>query len=154
MTGELEFFRKRFVGGFNREDVVKYITKLSKERNEWQAAKEEADQNAKALSDEIARLRLELDAARREASEGFAYKATVLENAAGTFAKLENAFGSLRSDLGTTVESICVEFDQARKTMTSIPALFEQADKNLKELHASCESERKAAVDAMNSITK
>jgi len=61
MKGEKEFFRKRFFGGFNRNDVIKYIAKIAEERNEAIAAKEKAEKNARALAEEIKKLRGEGD---------------------------------------------------------------------------------------------
>jgi len=57
MEGEKEFFRKRFFGGFNREDVIKYITGLANERNEAIEAKEKAEKKARALAEEVKKLR-------------------------------------------------------------------------------------------------
>jgi len=59
VTGEKEFFRKRFFGGFNRDDVIKYITKLAEERNDALAAKEKAERKARALAEEVQKLRME-----------------------------------------------------------------------------------------------
>ena len=57
MKGEKEFFRKRFFGGFNREDVVKYIAKIADERNEALAAQEKAETKAQELAEELRILR-------------------------------------------------------------------------------------------------
>ena len=57
MVGEKEFFRKRFFGGFNRNDVIKYIAKIAEERNEAIAAKEKAEKEARALAEELRKLR-------------------------------------------------------------------------------------------------
>jgi len=57
MKGEKEFFRKRFFGGFNREDVVKYIAKIADERNEALAAQETAEKKVQELTEELSRLR-------------------------------------------------------------------------------------------------
>ena len=56
MKGEKEFFRKRIFGGFNREDVVKYIAKIADERNDAIAAKEKAERELKALGEELKKL--------------------------------------------------------------------------------------------------
>ena len=61
MKGEKEFFRKRFFGGFNREDVIKYIAKIAEERNEAITAKEKAETDARALADEVKKLREEIE---------------------------------------------------------------------------------------------
>lgn len=159
MTGEIEFFRKRFVGGFNRQDVVNYISKLAKERNEWYTAKENAEkeaekaaQNTQSLNNEIAKLnneiaalRHELERARQEVRESREYKVIALEAAAVTFARLGSSFESLSGDFDTTIESICTEFDQARKTVMSLPGFLARAGDGLKELQAACEAEKKNA---------
>ena len=146
LTGEIEYFRKRFVGGFNRQDVIDYIAKLAQERNDWCEAKERADRDVQALSNEVATLRLELEKARQEARESREYKAAMLESVAVTVSKLEAAFEHVRLDFDTTVESICTEFDQARKTITSLPGHLARAGEGLKIVHAACDAERKQSV--------
>jgi len=66
MAEEISYFRKRFLGGFNREDVIRYITKLTKERNGLRDAKEAADEEARAIADEIEPLRKEIAEVRGE----------------------------------------------------------------------------------------
>ena len=61
MKGEKEYFRKKVFGGFNRDDVIKYIARIADERNEAIAAKEKAQKDAKALADEIKQLREQLN---------------------------------------------------------------------------------------------
>ena len=53
MSGEKEFFRKRFFGGFNRDDVIKYITRIADERNEAVAARQKALKEIQTLKDEL-----------------------------------------------------------------------------------------------------
>jgi len=62
MKGEIEFFRKRFFGGFNRKDVINYIGKLAQERNENRAALERAEKSAQTMANA-------LDAKSREVDE-------------------------------------------------------------------------------------
>ena len=69
MKGEKEFFRKRFFGGFNREDVVKYIAKIANERNDALAAQEKAESEALGLTEEMRVLREEQDRHISEAVE-------------------------------------------------------------------------------------
>jgi len=52
MTGEIVHFRKRFIGGFNRDDVTAYITKITKERNDSITAKEKAEREVLVLRGE------------------------------------------------------------------------------------------------------
>lgn len=150
MTGEVEYFRKRFVGGFNREDVVKYISKLAQERNDWRAAKEKADLDMQALGDRIAALENEIRISEQEVRAAREYKAAELEAAAGIFSQLEAAFGNLCRDLETTTESICTELDQARRTITALPAYLEQAGRGIRELQMICLQERNQPPEALS----
>ena len=144
MTGEIEFFRKRFVGGFNRQDVINYISKLAKERNDYRVAKEKAEQEAQELADENARLRTEIEAAMREAREGREYKATTLAAAATTFSELEASFLKLYNNFREASRSVCEDIDKARETVTSLPSVLEHAGESFRELQAICNAERDA----------
>ena len=146
MTGEIEFFRKRFVGGFNRQDVVNYISKLAQERNDYREAKEKADQDIHALNDYIAALRVEVDAAKREAREGREYKVAALDSAMNTFTALEAAFEHLCGRLETATQSVYAELDIARDTVAALPAILAQAGDGIRELHATCGAEKDAFV--------
>jgi len=55
MTGEIVSFRKKFIGGFNRDDVTAYITKITKERNESLKAKDKAEREVLVLRGEMNR---------------------------------------------------------------------------------------------------
>ena len=59
MTGEINYFRKRFFGGFNREDVVSYIARVAKERNALAIAKDKAENDLHLLASEVDALRFE-----------------------------------------------------------------------------------------------
>lgn len=143
MTGEIEFFRKRFVGGFNRQDVINYITKLAQERNDFREAKEKAEQDALALSAEVDGLRDEVEKVRREGRE---YRVAALDAAVNTFTDLESAFGNLCSDMETTTESIFTELDQARRTISSLPDVLKRAGDGIKLLKSACETEKDATL--------
>jgi hypothetical protein len=69
MKGEIEFFRKRFFGGFNRDDVVKYISKLAQERNESRIALERAEKDARNLARMLEAKEKELTLLRAELEE-------------------------------------------------------------------------------------
>ena len=64
MEGEKEFFRKRFFGGFNREDVIKYIAKIANERNEALAAQEKAEKELNEARTAQEKAEKELDETR------------------------------------------------------------------------------------------
>ena len=146
MTGEIEFFRKRFVGGFNRKDVVGYISKLAKERNTYREAKEAAEQEVSALKGELESLRIEIEAARQEAREGREYKVATLEAASQSFAELEESFKKLYVDLKAASERTCEDIDKARDTVTSLPSVLERAGEGFRELQEAYSAERNAVI--------
>ena len=61
MTGEVQFIKKQMFGGFNREDVVEYVAKIAKERNEAREANAEAQEKIEVLVSEISDLLVELE---------------------------------------------------------------------------------------------
>lgn len=60
MRGEIVRFRRKFFGGFNRDDVAAYIAKLAEERNEGLAAAESAQSEIQRLKSEVSRLKKKL----------------------------------------------------------------------------------------------
>jgi chromosome segregation ATPase len=175
MLGEISFFRKRFLGGFNRQDVVDYISKLAKERNEYRDAKDKAVQDARALASEVNSLRQELEATRRTANE---YKVETLETAAKTFAELESTFLSMLSEVETaaagvnaeieratagisaeidrTTAGICAEMEKAKSgicaelvaaggAVAGVPSKLERAGERFAELREALAAEKAAA---------
>ena len=69
MSGEANYFRKRFLGGFNQQDVVDYVSKLAGERNEQREAREKAERELRQLSNELETLRAELEGAKQRCSD-------------------------------------------------------------------------------------
>ena len=74
MSGEKELFRKRFIGGFNRKDVINYIATIKNERKESIEAKERAEKEVADLRRYVAYLIGELK--KRDAAEATATAAT------------------------------------------------------------------------------
>jgi len=114
MTGEIDFFRKRFIGGFDRNDVVDYIAKLSNERNAIAEERDNALQEIKELSTQVESLRQEVFSTKRYAES---FRVEALENAKITLLELETDFESLR--LGVKA-SISGAFDQLREAISTI----------------------------------
>jgi len=69
MTGEVLYFRKRFIGGFNRDDVVAYISKISTERNEAIAAKEEYQAKVEKLNELVSENCMKREETERELAQ-------------------------------------------------------------------------------------
>jgi len=69
VAGEIIHFRKRFIGGFNRDDVVAYITKISNERNEALEEKEEYQAKIEKLNELISEHCMKKDETERELAQ-------------------------------------------------------------------------------------
>ena len=137
MTGEIMFFRKRFFGGFNRKDVVKYIAMLAEERNELAAAKDKAENDAKALAREVAALRLEKDEAVRLINEDIERKSSVFETAGNTIREFQTVFGELSEEIKAAAEEVRNELKNAEVTVDKLPEALEQTGSRLDELKAA-----------------
>jgi len=66
MAGEIIHFRKRFIGGFNRDDVVAYISKVSTARNEAIEANEESQAKIEKLNELISENCMKREETERE----------------------------------------------------------------------------------------
>jgi len=146
MEGEIKFFRKRFIGGFNRQDVIEYVAGLSMERDEYIAAKERAERYAQMLSEEIVALKHELKEAIRVASE---YKTNVLDSAITILAELESNYRDVRAEIEVTSADICAELDVARNAVTAVPTTFRHAGEQFSKLWAVLDTEKNVIEDMM-----
>ena len=124
MTGEIKFFRKRFIGGFNRQDVVDYIAILAKERDANLALKEKAQKDAQKLVDEIALLRYERDEARRLVDE---YKSEVLDAARRTLSEFEASFEAICTGFEEESVNICEQLEAAQSIIALFPSAIKEA---------------------------
>lgn len=134
MAGEISYFRKRFLGGFNREDVIDYIEKLAQERNKLQAEKTAAEQRLMQLSGELETLRREIEEARRTEFEDRENKIAAVIAALRTFADLETTLSDLSQDVFKISERAREEFGAARKNIAELPTILEQADRRFAEI--------------------
>ena len=76
MTGEIQFIKKQIFGGFNRKDVVAYVAKMARERNEAREANKEITEKMDELVSEIETLKLELEKSKtRPDRQSFRHKA-------------------------------------------------------------------------------
>jgi len=137
MTGEIKFFRKRFFGGFNRDDVVKYISKLANERNECRSAKEIAEEEARSLADEAGALRLEFETAKKDTERDREAREKAEQDA---------------QTLAIEVETLRLEIDDAKRALDEgrkAKDIAEQDVRNLADDIASLRRElEKAKEDA------
>jgi len=138
MTGEIKFFRKRFIGGFNRQDVIDYITELAQERDKNLALREKAQQDVRALASIVASLKNERDEARRLANE---YKAEVLDTARKTLAEFEGSFEKLCVGFEEESANICAQLEAARNIIAIVPGALKEAGSKFSQLRTLLDEE-------------
>ena len=146
MTGDINFFRKRFFGGFNREDVAGYIAKMARERNELAAAVEKAENEARVLAREIVALRQETEEAMRLMKKDLEQKTSVFETAGNTFTEFETAFKGLRLTIEAAATSVYAELKNAGDSVAKLPSVIAQAGERFDELRAAFDEETGGAV--------
>ena len=95
MEGEKEFFRKRVFGGFNRDDVIKYISKIAEERNDALKDKKKAEQEKQSLLKE----RDDLIAEKQQIENDIRAIATERNDAISAREKAERDAGNLAEEL-------------------------------------------------------
>ena len=99
MTGEIKFFRKRFFGGFNREDVVSYIASMAQERNALADAKDKAEDDVRELNRAVTALRFETELAWRVTDESIEEKESKLRSKRKASTEFEAELDVLRDVL-------------------------------------------------------
>ncbi|MCL2366886.1 MAG: hypothetical protein FWC75_07570 [Oscillospiraceae bacterium] len=141
MSGEVNFFRKRFFGGFNRDDVVEYISNLAQERNECKEAKELAEAKANTMLTEFEPLRIEAEQAIQRALE----LSTVFENAEVSIRQLveerDRALGEAQS-MALEVESLKQELYEARCVIDETQAAKNRGTQDIQLLRAEYDNLR------------
>ena len=142
MTGDSNYFRKRVFGGFNRQDVVNYVTALAKERNELEAAKDKAEKNAQTLAAEVAALRRDSEEAWRTIKEDIDRKYAVFETAVNAFVDFESVFGNLREEIEIAATDVFEELRNTVDITAKLPAALTQAYEKFEELRASFEAKK------------
>ncbi|MCL2045826.1 MAG: hypothetical protein FWG88_05520 [Oscillospiraceae bacterium] len=170
MSGEISYFRKRFFGGFNRDDVIDYIEKMAKERNELEETialsedekltlkeeneklrkeiegeKEKAKIITQTLSDDIGKLRTEIDAAKALAE-------SVKKNHANEIANLRQESDEAKRLMRESVNREAAIFDAAWKTLSDCESAISELNSDIdkKVLAAISElSDAKVSLDKL-----
>ena len=136
MAGEINSFRSRFFGGFNRGDVVEYISRLSKERNEMEAAKTKAEDEVRALALEIRTLRSETEEAQRLLAEDRERMAGTFESAGNAIAEYEDELKGLCEEMNLAASSVSAELKKADEITARMPPMLSRAAERLGELRS------------------
>ena len=151
MTGEINYFRKRFFGGFNRKDVVDYIEKVARERGALEAERDKAVNEMRALAADVAPLRLEIERLTLLLEENRRMKENVHKTADNTFTEMELAFDELRVKIDAAANAVREELDNAGVSLEKFPETLARARERFDELRAAFNVANVAADDAAES---
>ena len=139
MTGEIDFFRKRFIGGFDRKDVVDYVAKLASERNALAEARDKAVQETKELAGLVEALRREVEDTRRYAES---FRVDALEHAKIVLLELETDFESLSIDVRASVAGACDQLRAAIGTIEGVNIMLEGTGEKIAGLKSLLDDKR------------
>ena len=131
MTGEVDFFRKRFIGGFDRKDVVDYIAKLAGERNALADARDKAVQ-------EVNELTIQVDSLRRELAESIRYaesfKVEEIAKAKIVLLEIETEFEALSVDAKSSVAGASNQLRTIVNTIEGVSSMLDSTGAKIAEL--------------------
>jgi len=148
MGGELNGFRGRLFGGFDRKDVIAYIEKSSAKRNALIKENEKLAAEAEEMNEIVSRLQIENDelkAKLAEAEEAVKVsedsvkelKETVIAETITALEDLEKKYENISADFADTSTRINNELDTIRGKMSAFPEIKDSIDdriNNLKKL--------------------
>ena len=127
MTGEIEYFRKQFFGGFNQQDVIDYITKLSRERHDLSDALNKSEKDMQLLAGVVASLRLELEDAKRTENAFRENMDVAVALSFKFFRELETAFDRVFQGIEAATINARDELEAAADAVAKLPSTLVSA---------------------------
>ncbi len=145
MSGDIRHFRRRVFGGFDENDVMRYIEELAGQRNKYKLTGDRLEQDLKALQFELKRLQGELDNADRRIMD---IKVKTLGQAGSNISSLKESYLNVRSELDETAKSISGELSKLNSTLTLLSSVLDKTGYSFSELESSVEQEKAEVVAA------
>ena len=139
MSGDIRHFRRRVFGGFDENDVMRYIEELAGQRNKYKLTGDRLEQDFKALQFELKRLQGELDNADRRIME---LKVKTLGQAGSNISSLKESYLNVRSELDETAKSISGELSKLNSTLALLSSVLDKTGYSFSELESSVEQEK------------
>ena len=145
MSGDIRHFRRRVFGGFDENDVMRYIEELAGQRNKYKLNGDRLEQDLKALQFELKRLQSELDNADRRIMD---IKVKTLGQAGSNISSLKESYLNVRSEVEETAKSISGELSKLNSTLTLLSSVLDKTSYSFSELESSVEQEKAEVVAA------
>jgi phage-related tail protein len=139
MNGDVRHFRRKFFGGFDSRDVMRYIEELAGQRNRYKMTGDRLEIELKNLNDEIKRLQSEIDDTERRITE---IKIKSLEKSNHDFSTLKDAYSEIRSEMETTACSITREITNLNGVLTVLTSVLDRTSERFTEIQSMIDQEK------------
>ncbi len=139
MSGDIRHFKRRFFGGFDENDVMRYIEELAAQRNKYKMTGDKLEQDLKDLSYELKRLQTELDDADRRIMD---IKLKSLGQAGSNISSLKESYLNIRNEMEDTARSISSELSKLNSTLTLLSSVLDKSGYRFNELETTVEREK------------
>jgi phage-related tail protein len=139
MSGDIRHFRRRLFGGFDENDVMRYIEELSGQRNKYKMSGDKLDQELRDLTYELKRLQGALDEADRRIME---ITIRSLGQAGSNISSLKESYLNIRSEMEETARTISAELSKLGSTLTLLSSVLDKTGYRFNELETTVEREK------------
>ena len=143
MSGDIRHFRRRLFGGFDENDVMRYVEELAAQRNKYKMSGDRLDQELKTLDHELRRLQGQLDEADRRIME---IKVKSLGEAGGSITTLKASYQNIRTEVEETAHAISGELSKLNSTLTLLSTTLDKTGYGFTEMEAAVEQEKAAVI--------
>jgi chromosome segregation ATPase len=139
MSGDIRHFRRRLFGGFDENDVMRYIEELAGQRNKYKMSGDKLEQELRDLTYELKRLQGELDEADRRIMD---IKIRSLGQAGSNISSLKESYLNIRSEMEETARTISAELSKLGSTLTLLSSVLDKTGYRFNELETTVEREK------------
>ena len=143
MSGDIRHFRRRLFGGFDENDVMKYIEELAGQRNKYKLTGDRLEKDLKNLQYELDRLQGELNEADQRIMD---IKINSLSQAGSNISSLKESYLNIRSQMENTAQTISGELSKLNSTLTLLSSVLDKTGFRFSELETSVEREKAAVI--------
>jgi chromosome segregation ATPase len=143
MSGDIRHFRRRLFGGFDENDVMRYIEELAGQRNKFKLTGDRLEQELKTLQNELKRLQTELDDADRRIMD---IKVRSLGQAGSNISSLKESYSNIRAEMDVTAQAVSSELSKLSSTLTLLTSVLDKTGYRFTELESSVEREKAEVV--------
>lgn len=147
MSPESRNFKCRFIGGFDRHDVMTYIEELAAQRNMYRDCSTELKSKLEEMKANLDLARQELDAANNRIVD---IKINALNDAAASLDALQKQYDTVRSDMEVTAAHVRNELSRVSDTLELMSSILDTTGARFGELRNIIGTELDSITDTDN----